>query len=676
MLNIIDYELILSLVITILLLFFQLRYPIRNAFRNLFIYLNILLLLEIFSTIILLNTMNPDLALMLARVRYIAQSFIPATLFHFSRNFSFTSEQPKFNLQNILVFLIATLIAVIGLTDYSIKSVQFQKNYFRIEFGPLYLLYIIYSNIIFYLIFIKLISQYKQTRRKDEINKFKELTVFILPLLYATVFMLYQLPFYKIFPPIIYSGYLILSVALFYGALRFYFIDPEKILPILNPHFPVGAILLLFTFLFVRQPLGLGHAFVATVGFLLYMGLSSFITTATQRIVSGIGGGVNQSLESNLMWRSNEIIGIVNKSELWEYVATFFKEHFPVTKVAIITSRYDVSPYQIEFADGYEPEKLHQLISNNASPLLEAIEEKRGVINKFEHHPDSMIFRILNDLKIYLIIPLIVRGELRAIIFLGGERRYCQFSQRQLNILQMISMQISYALNNILIIEETVQSQKMAELGRFASQMAHDFQSLITIVKLEAGENERLRRHASYMERLVQDLLNYARPQELKLSPTNINNLLDMSLDLVEIPSNVLVEKHYSNNLPRIYVDVNQMQRVFTNLFDNSIRAMRNNQKTCRLKISTKPLRPLSAVHRNPWIYIEILDEGEGIPEEFLNRIFDPFFTTHKDSGGNGMGLAIVRQIIVRHQGHIDVTSKPGKGTIFNIRLPFITNVR
>jgi signal transduction histidine kinase len=77
-------------------------------------------------------------------------------------------------------------------------------------------------------------------------------------------------------------------------------------------------------------------------------------------------------------------------------------------------------------------------------------------------------------------------------------------------------------------------------------------------------------------------------------------------------------------------------------------------------------------MRRNTWMYIEILDEGKGIPEEFLEKIFDPFFTTRKNEGGNGLGLAIVKQIITRHKGFIDVTSKLNKGTIFNIRLPYL----
>ncbi len=203
-----------------------------------------------------------------------------------------------------------------------------------------------------------------------------------------------------------------------------------------------------------------------------------------------------------------------------------------------------------------------------------------------------------------------------------------------------------------------------------ASQLAHDFKSFVSLAKLHSQENSRLMKHASYMEKMVQDLLNYARPQELKLTSLNINQLIDMSLDLIEVPPYLRIEKHYYNQLPKIEVDINQMRRALTNLLNNSIRAMRVSNGN-RIKISTRPLRPLSSVNRNPWIYIEILDEGIGIPEEFLERIFDPFFTTYKSEGGNGLGLAIVKQIITRHSGFIDVSSKPGKGTIFNIRLPY-----
>ena len=247
-------------------------------------------------------------------------------------------------------------------------------------------------------------------------------------------------------------------------------------------------------------------------------------------------------------------------------------------------------------------------------------------------------------------------------------------SRRNVHVFRLVSSQLAGSLEKIRTLESMFQAQKMAGLGMLASQLAHDFRSFITITKiqLKSNPNPTLDKHAGYMEKMVNDLLNYSRPQELKLKPVSINQLIDMSLDVVQVPPNIQVEKNYTDSLPKIPMDVSQMRRVFTNLFENSMRAMRVNENG-RIKITTKPLRSFSRLRPNPWLHVEILDEGIGIPEEYLERIFDPFFTRYKNEGGNGLGLAIVKQIITRHSGHIDVSSKPGRGTVFNIRLPYQT---
>jgi signal transduction histidine kinase len=233
-----------------------------------------------------------------------------------------------------------------------------------------------------------------------------------------------------------------------------------------------------------------------------------------------------------------------------------------------------------------------------------------------------------------------------------------------------MSSQLAIALENIHNIQAAVQSQKMADLGMFASQLAHDFRSFISLIKNLNRENERLTKHANYMEKMVQDLLSYARPKELKPAPVNINDLIDMTLELLHAPGTINIERHYASELPKLNLDKLQMRRVFSGLFENSIHAMRS-RESGHLKIITKELQPISKFRHTSWVCIEIQDDGIGIQEEYLERIFDPFFTTHKNEGGNGLGLAIVRQIISRHSGFIDVSSTPGKGTITKIRLPY-----
>jgi MazG family protein len=363
------------------------------------------------------------------------------------------------------------------------------------------------------------------------------------------------------------------------------------------------------------------------------------------------------------------IINFTDLSQLWPFVGEFCKQHLGIAKLAIITSQYDISPYQIDYLDGFSEENIKSLLTSQHFALLEKLEIERQLLDKHDLRPDDIIFKIMDQLNISAAIPIVKQKELMAIILLGRVTKDTPLTQQQLHHLKLIGSQIAFAMANIRSIREMVQSQKMAGLGMFASQLAHDFRSFISITKTLNRENERLARHAAYMEKMVQDLLNYARPQELKLTGLNINDLLEMTLDLIQTPPWLRIEKHYTPDLPKLNLDIHQMRRVFTNLLENSIRAMRNNESG-RIKITTKELRPLTKFRRNPWIYIEILDQGIGIPEEYLERIFDPFFTTRKNEGGNGLGLAIVKQIITRHSGFIDVASKPGKGTIFSIRLP------
>jgi signal transduction histidine kinase len=272
--------------------------------------------------------------------------------------------------------------------------------------------------------------------------------------------------------------------------------------------------------------------------------------------------------------------------------------------------------------------------------------------------------------NIYLGIPFVSKNNILGFLLLGGERKFMRLTKKDLRFAKFLSIKAAHALKNIEEIQKAVQSQAMADLGTVASQLAHDFQSFITLVKLETSADQKMRHHADHMEKLVSDLLNYAKPKELRLSSVNINELIDMTLDLLKIPSGLIIEKHYSESIPKINVDTDQMRRVFLNLFENAVNAIERDSG--RIKVTTRPLRPLSNFRRNTWLYIEILDDGSGIPEEFLDKVFDPFFTTRKKDGGSGMGLAIVNQIITRHKGFIDVTSKLGKGTIFNIRLPYL----
>ena len=135
-------------------------------------------------------------------------------------------------------------------------------------------------------------------------------------------------------------------------------------------------------------------------------------------------------------------------------------------------------------------------------------------------------------------------------------------------------------------------------------------------------------------------------------------------MDLVEhqaLFQNVKITKVLCPSLPKIPMDVGQIQQVFTNIVLNAAEAMEGNGD---LTVTTRILPD------NEHIEIEFTDTGCGIPPENRGKVFDPFFTTKEVGRGTGLGLAVSHGIVVRHNGTIRVESEPAKGTTFTIRLP------
>jgi signal transduction histidine kinase len=120
----------------------------------------------------------------------------------------------------------------------------------------------------------------------------------------------------------------------------------------------------------------------------------------------------------------------------------------------------------------------------------------------------------------------------------------------------------------------------------------------------------------------------------------------------------VEVVRNYQAQLPAVLCYPDELNQVWTNLIHNALQAM-DNQGTLTIE----------AVQKDTSVLVKITDSGKGIPPEILPKIFEPFFTTKPAGEGSGLGLDIVKKIIEKHQGKIDVESVPGK-TAFTVSLP------
>ena len=164
------------------------------------------------------------------------------------------------------------------------------------------------------------------------------------------------------------------------------------------------------------------------------------------------------------------------------------------------------------------------------------------------------------------------------------------------------------------------------------------------------------------LNRVVSQLLEFARPINFKPQPTNLIALIDDSIRLVENQADqkdITIKTHISNQVPKIMIDPDRMNQVLLNLYLNAIESMDNGGE---LKVE------LSSNSETDGIDIKISDTGCGINPEDLTKIFDPYYTTK--SSGTGLGLAIAHNIIEAIGGQIMVESHPDQGTSFRIIIP------
>src|SRR6266513_660013 len=173
---------------------------------------------------------------------------------------------------------------------------------------------------------------------------------------------------------------------------------------------------------------------------------------------------------------------------------------------------------------------------------------------------------------------------------------------------------------------------------------------------------------------LITDLLSFARPSRPNVAEENLNDVVESIARILETEAKekgVEITREFSENLPKAWIDREQMKQVFMNLILNAIQAMKEGGS---IYISTRPYFKNEGGEPEQFVQVEIRDTGVGIPEENLDHIFDPFFTS-KDEG-SGLGLSISHQIVQEHGGYVTVESKIGAGTSFFINLPVGKPVR
>ncbi len=225
--------------------------------------------------------------------------------------------------------------------------------------------------------------------------------------------------------------------------------------------------------------------------------------------------------------------------------------------------------------------------------------------------------------------------------------------------------------------EQMQRTDRLVALGEIAAGVAHEIRNPLTSIKgfvqlieseMEEGDPQRqytniVISETDRLNRIVHELLYYARPSDTLRANININQILTDSLQLVRInaaPREITISTFLADNLPGINGDPEQLKQVFLNLLMNAVQALEGIERKGEVTVSSQVTQE--------GIQVTVEDNGKGIVTEHLDRIFSPFFTSRSD--GTGLGLAVVQKIVALHQGEIRAENISAGGARFILLFP------
>jgi signal transduction histidine kinase len=280
----------------------------------------------------------------------------------------------------------------------------------------------------------------------------------------------------------------------------------------------------------------------------------------------------------------------------------------------------------------------------------------------------------------------------------GAVGRTCRITAAsELSLLRMALDTIVYALERHSMENERSrletrlqQARRMETVGTFSSGIAHNFNNIVggilghtEMAEEHLDPNVRSRRNLDAIRRgaerardLVDQILTFGRRREGRREPICVKTLVAETKSLLapSLPNHIEIAVSETSETAVVSAEPAQLQQVILNICNNAAQAM-DEPGAIEIQIETREMTDAAMIRRigtNPgrFVVVSISDPGRGMDEATLGRIFEPFFTTRLN--GNGFGLATARDIVLEHNGILEVQSAPGAGTRFDIWLPSV----
>ena len=304
-------------------------------------------------------------------------------------------------------------------------------------------------------------------------------------------------------------------------------------------------------------------------------------------------------------------------------------------------------------------------------------------------------------------VPLESAGERFGTIKVSAKKMGEEFNERERMLVSVLAGQAAVAIKksnlyetlklNIAQLNDTIeklnqsnvqliQAEKFAALGRFSTGIAHEVKNPLAILmggieymqlKLDKADPDvaialdKMKSAIVRANSILMNLLKFARPSEMKVEAHDPEQIVDETLSLLQYRAplnNIKITREFPQDKLEVNADKGQIEQVLFNLMINAQEAMpKGGNIIVRISKAQAP-----DISDKGACLIEVIDQGEGIAPQDLQKLFEPFFTTKRDKKGTGLGLSLSKTIIENHGGRMTIESQSGQGTTVRILLPLL----
>ncbi len=680
--------------------FVYLQNPKSELYLRCFVFSNSVALWALGYFITLIQVFNYDYTLLISRASHACGAIIPIAYYHFVMALLKKPGNPKFLK---LGYLISIAMSVMSFSPWVVKALLPKMDIqLYPEWGVLYPLYtslfVVYPGYAHY-------RMLPEIKRLHGTERTRLIYFFVaLALAFAGGISLFFLIFNVPFPPY-FSVFIILYPPMMaYTILVHKFMDIEVIVR----RTAVFAGLFAFVYGVFTTVTILGQEFfmnflgwnqwtamIPTVFIITFSlrPLEIFLTNTTEKFLFQKKYDYRELLRTF----TNETLTVLDLQKLMDQTVAGLIKIMKLEAAAVLLFDKDEKKYKFMAGSGI---KDKQIVFDDSDTVIAYLKKTHQPIAKDKAADKIEGNSLLKDnfakLNARLCLPITLHEELIGVLCLGMKKSGEDYTQEDIDILTTLARTEAIAISNAQLFDElsktqaeAAQREKMAVIGTLAAGINHEICNPLGIVRGQCemfllnfrdgfykskSQDEVLAIASDVMGKVIKEtdrataitkkLSSFAKPSKRsEFEEVHVDKEVDEVLGLVGHDlqlNNIAVSKNFTENFPAILADRKQVQEVLFNIIRNAAQAMDKKAGTIQV----------SGAVQTEMAVIRIADNGSGIPKDKLEQVFHPFYTTKEPGKGTGLGLFIVKQVVERNKGSIQVESEQGVGTTFTLKFP------